>query len=182
MITCKDVLLDARQKAFLEGACRYGVRDDAMLPAAESPRGRLWTGKQLISQTFSPTLDLAKTVDFPASKLEAAFDETQPWPKWARDMMHPAEHVVVIQDGHLVCGRLCSKTVGKSAMSVVDVMVRDLSRRAATKFLSDVQRMLENYMTLRGFSTGMDDCVLSPRAQKAIQGILDAIDQLPRAA
>ncbi len=164
MITCKDVMFDERQKSFLESACRYGVRDCELLPAFETSERKLWTGKQLVSQTFSPTLDLAKTVDFPSSKLELDFDEALDWPKWARDMMHPAEHIVVIQDGILLCGRLCSKTVGKSAMSVVDLMVRDVSRRAATKFLSDVQRMLENYMTLRGFSTGMDDCVLSERA------------------
>lgn len=94
-------------------------------------------------------------------------------------MMHPAENVVVIQDGHLVSGRLCSKTVGKSAMSVVDLMVRDLSRRAATKFLSDAQRLLENYMVLRGFSVGVDDCVTSERARQAIERILGSIDSLP---
>jgi hypothetical protein len=70
----------------------------------------------------------------------------------------------MIQDGYLLSGRLCSKTVGKTAMSIVDVMVRDVSRRAVTKFLSDAQRMLEVYTTMRGFSLGIDDCSLSDRA------------------
>jgi hypothetical protein len=43
-------------------------------------------------------------------------------------------------------------------------MVRDVSRRAVTKFLSDSQRMLENYLMIRGFSVGVDDCYLSERA------------------
>ncbi len=166
----------------MESACRYGVRDADLLPAFETRAAALWTGKQLVSQTFSCSLDLNKTVDFPSSKLDIDFDAKCEWPKWAREMMHPAEHVVVIQDGILLSGRLCSKTVGKSAMSVVDLMVRDVSRRAATKFLSDVQRLLENYMTIRGFSTGMDDCVLSERAKGAIASILDSIDKLPSAA
>lgn len=70
--------------------------------------------------------------------------------------------------------------MGKTAHSIVDIMVRDVSRRAVTKFLSDSQRMLENYLMIRGFSVGVDDCYLSERAQKAIEQILSTIDNLPR--
>ena len=74
LITCKDVFFDEKQKSFLESACRYGLRDDNMMPCAESPAGRLWSGKQIFSQTFSPCLDLSKTVDFPSSKIDISFD------------------------------------------------------------------------------------------------------------
>lgn len=137
-MTCKDVFFSESQKDFLQSACQYGLRDEVMRPAWSNPRVQLWTGKQIYSQTFSPGLDLSKTVDFPASKLDVAFDESVPWPEWVRQMMHPSESFVLIQDGHHCAGRLCSKTVGKTAMSVIDVMVRDVSRRAVTKFLSDV--------------------------------------------
>lgn len=70
-----------------------------MLAACESSKGRLWTGKQLISQTFSPHLDLAKTADFPATKIDVGFDDSVAWPKWLIAMMHPSESQVLIQDG-----------------------------------------------------------------------------------
>jgi len=41
--------------------------------------------------------------------------------------------------------------------------------------------MLENYLVLRGFSVGIDDCRLGQRAQEAIEQILDQIDRLPLA-
>lgn len=173
-------MLSADQKQMLERACHYGVRDENMMAAFESPKGRLWTGKQVFSQTFSPRLDLSKTADFPASKIEVSFDRGHAWPEWVKAIMHPSESVIVIQDGHFCAGRLCSKTVGKTAHSIVDIMVRDVSRRAVTKFLSDSQRMLENYLMIRGFSVGVDDCYLSDRAQRAIEQILSTIDNLPR--
>lgn len=47
LISCKDVFLTSGEKLFLEEACHYGVRDSNLLPAFESPRGALWTGKQI---------------------------------------------------------------------------------------------------------------------------------------
>jgi DNA-directed RNA polymerase beta' subunit len=96
LISCKDVMLSAEQKAMLESACHYGVRDENMLAAFESPKGKLWTGKQVFSQTFSPRLDLSKTADFPASKIEVSFDRGHPWPEWVKAIMHPSESVIVI--------------------------------------------------------------------------------------
>jgi DNA-directed RNA polymerase beta' subunit len=49
LISCKDVFLTREEKAFLEEACHYGVRDEQMMPAFESRRGALWTGKQVFS-------------------------------------------------------------------------------------------------------------------------------------
>lgn len=175
------MFLTLEEKSFLEESCHYGVRDEHMLPAFESRAGALWTGKQVFSQTFSARLDLVKHVDFPASKLDCPFDPEVQWPEWIKLTMHPSESVVHIQDGYFCSGRLCSKTVGKTALSIVDVLVRDVSRRAVTKFLSDAQRMLERFLGLRGFSVGVDDCYLSERAQSAIATILDKIDELPAA-
>ena len=82
-----------------------------------------------------------------------------------RDLtLHSRAHVVVDQ-GELLAGEVTKKVVGRSAGagSIAHVLAR---RGALPEFIGAAQRLAHAYLLLRGFSTGVGDCVL-PEAVRA---------------
>ena len=80
---------------------------------------------------------------------------------------------IVVEDGILLEGRLCKKTLGTRSGNMIDVIVRDIGKRAAVIFLSDSQRILDWYLQRRGFSIGIDDYYISKETDLKVKSILD---------
>jgi len=118
-------------------------------PALAAPR-ELWTGAQLFSLLLPPRLTLARCRgDGAEARLPAADD-------------------LLIRGGQLLFGELNKATLGSSANGIVDVIYRDRGPQATVRFMSDAQRMVNQWLMQRSFSVGIADCVLGPAGHAKI--------------
>lgn len=107
-------------------------------PAILKPRP-LWTGKQVFSM-FLPRVNLQRRA--------AWFRDGEP------DAMSPVDAQVIIQDGVVLAGTLCKKTLGASAGGLVHVIWMECGPEAARAFLSQVQFTVNQWLLQHGFSIG----------------------------
>ena len=68
---------------------------------------------------------------------------------------------VLIRDGILVSGIITKDHIGSSHGSVIQVMMKDYGPDTVINFITDVYNIMKNWLDVRGFSVGLDDCFLS---------------------
>jgi len=125
----------------------------------------LWTGKQIFSFLLP---------------------EKFYYKKWRKEgnkklPLDPMDNYVLIHDGELLSGRLCKDTLGSSYGSIHHFLCRRKNgNEYASKFLSDIQRVVNWYMMNRGFSIGIGDNILSPEIKKNINDTQDILIQKVR--
>lgn len=133
-------------------------------PAILKPK-RLWTGKQIYSILLPSSLSMTlKTKD--SDKENLLLDED--------------EAILIIRGGDILAGRVCKKAVGSTPNNIIDVLVRDHGSETAMNFLSDACRLLDYYISVRGFSIGLDDCVLTKETQTKIHVIMKDVEHVEK--
>lgn len=149
LLTIKETFLRRDQMMQMVMPVHYPLFDALPPPAILKPVP-LWTGKQLFSLLF-PSFSLDVTL---ASGVADGVD------KKADGHMDAAERRVIIQNGVLLAGALCKKTMGTSPGGIIHVVVKDCGNTVAARFISDAQRLLVEFMLHRGFSVGVGDCLM----------------------
>ena len=153
LLTQRDTFLTREQLMQIVMVIKYPVHEQHLAlppPAVLKPRA-LWTGKQLFSMLLPASLSIDMVVrsgsaDGVGKDQDGAMD--------------PQERRVVIRRGALCAGSLCKKTMGTSAGGIIHVLVKDFGNVAAARFIGDAQRILVEYMLIRGFSVGIGDCMM----------------------
>ncbi|KGG50760.1 DNA-directed RNA polymerase [Mitosporidium daphniae] len=117
------------------------------MPAVLKPVAQ-WTGKQLISQVLPPGLNVS---GFHAAHIDGERDNL-------------SDTQVLIEDGQLLTGILCKRTVGTAAGGLIHVLVNDGhcwsgGEPAACAFFGSLQRLVTHWLLENGFSIGIGDTV-----------------------
>ena len=68
---------------------------------------------------------------------------------------------VLIRDGILVSGILTKDHIGSSHGSIIQVLMKDYGVDTTVNFLTDVYNIMKEWLDVRGFSIGLDDCFLA---------------------
>jgi len=121
---------------------------------------KYWTGKQLFSMLLPKDLHMT----FRASICQKCDDCKR----------EKCEHdgYVVIRNGKLVTGTIDEKAVGAFKGRIVDKIARDYGSEAAKNFLDAITKMAVGAITLRGFTTGIDDEDIPTDAKAQIEEVL----------
>lgn len=106
-----------------------------------------------------------------------------------------AENVVVIKQGILVSGRITSEILGQAHNSIVQALYKAYPRYEAftasqnegdtevVKFITDVTFLLDKYLSMRGHTIGVEDCLIPEKDKHKQEKIIqDAIEENMRAA
>jgi DNA-directed RNA polymerase I subunit RPA1 len=126
------------------------------MPAIVRPR-ELWTGKQLIRCVLEqcapgqPPLTLRST-----SRVKAA--------AWRG---HSEEGTVVVHRNDLVTGVLDKNQFGASAFGLVHGVFEVYGGATAGRLLSSLGRLFSNFLQQHGFTCGISDLLLTPKAEAA---------------
>ncbi|KAL0051000.1 hypothetical protein WJX82_000334 [Trebouxia sp. C0006] len=113
------------------------------MPAVLKPEP-LWTGKQVVNLII-PRVNVRR---------KAA------WSKDHEDQdMTPYDSQVLIQNGELLTGGLCKKTLGASGGSLIHVIMMEHGPEAARAFLSQCQYLTNHWLLQHGMSIGIGDTV-----------------------
>jgi DNA-directed RNA polymerase II subunit RPB1 len=115
-------------------------------PAILKPK-EMWTGKQLFSMLLPKTLSMQRESAI-ASKNK----------KDNKDFA-ASDCKVVIQNGELLSGIVCKKTVGSSSGSLLHLLWLDGGPEVCRNFLSFIQKMVNQWLTHNGFSCGVADII-----------------------
>ena len=75
---------------------------------------------------------------------------------------------VLIQNGELVTGTLCKKTLGTSGGSLIHVIWMEEGPEAARGFLSQTQYLVNHWLLQHGFSIGIGDTVADVKTMNII--------------
>ncbi|KAJ3106572.1 DNA-directed RNA polymerase II subunit rpb1 [Phlyctochytrium bullatum] len=127
----------------------------------------LWTGKQIMSLVL------------PKINLEG-FHSQHPDKELDPDIA-VGDTKVIIQEGDLVAGILCKRTVGNSAGGVIHVTWMEHGPESAKEFLSHTQVVVNYWLLQNGFSIGIGDTVADPITMENINnGILYAKNEVQR--
>lgn len=78
---------------------------------------------------------------------------------------------VLIRDGILVSGVITKDHIGSTHGSIIQVMMKDYADDQVTiNFLTDIYNIVRQWLDVRGFSVGLDDCFLiGDNPEKSIQ-------------
>ena len=127
-------------------------------PAILFPK-KLWTGKQLISLIIPKGTNLT------------SFHSAHP--DGESTDISPGDTKVVIQNGELMTGILCKRTVGTSQNSLVHVIWKDHGPEKTRDFFDGCQRIVNNWLLTNGFSIGIGDMIAD---EKTSENILETIN------
>jgi len=107
----------------------------------------LWTGKQLFSMLLPHTISMKRdsAIASKNKKDEADFAAS--------------DCKVVIQNGELLSGIVCKKTIGASSGSLLHLLWLDEGPEGCRNFLSYLQKMVNQWLTHNGFSCGVADII-----------------------
>lgn len=149
-------------------------------PAIVKPK-QLWTGKQIISLLL-PNIDLTGYHSIHSDKqdewnaiaeeLGLEGEAKEKHKKYFFDM-NPYDTKVVIDDGELLSGIICKKTVGASAGGIVHVIWSDYGPESARSFLDNTALLVNQWLLHMGFSVGLGDTILPAEATKRIRNHVD---------
>ena len=70
---------------------------------------------------------------------------------------------VLIKNGILISGVINKDHIGASHGSIIQVMMKDYGQETTVDFFTDIYNMMREWLNVRGFSVGLDDCFLSER-------------------
>ncbi|KII64531.1 DNA-directed RNA polymerase II subunit RPB1 [Thelohanellus kitauei] len=132
--------------------------DNLILPAILKPKP-LWTGKQLFSLFIPSGVNCVGT--------HSTHPDTEDQTEYCH--LSPGDTKVLIEDGELLTGILCSKTLGRSSGSLIHIIVLELGHQVAKNFFSRIQRFINSFLLLAGHSIGIADCIADKETYTQIQ-------------
>ena len=127
-------------------------------------QGPLWTGKQLFSLLIPDVCTLNKTNRQHNDK------DTK---DVAQGIMSPSDTKCVIQDGELLIGFADKNVIGSSNGGLIHIIWHELGPDGANRFISGVQRLVDNWLLIVGFSIGIGDTVADDATKKTIMETIE---------
>ncbi len=94
--------------------------------------------------------------------------------RWARSMRTGEKRDVMIKDGELTKGVIDRAAIGaEEPDSILHRIAKDYGTDKARNFLNSILTVLKSFITSRGFTLGLDDFLLSPKARSEVEEALN---------
>ncbi|KAL0075541.1 beta and beta-prime subunits of DNA dependent RNA-polymerase [Phycomyces blakesleeanus] len=131
-------------------------------PAILKPKP-MWTGKQIVSMVIPRGINCQ------------TFHSTHPDKE--NTYISPGDTRVVIENGELLCGIVCKKTVGTTSGGLIHTIVNELGPEAAKNFLTGTQQVVNYWLLQNGFSIGIGDTIADKVTMATITDIISHAKQ-----
>ncbi|KAI8061444.1 hypothetical protein BC940DRAFT_327795 [Gongronella butleri] len=131
-------------------------------PAIVKPKP-LWTGKQILSMVIPKGINCQTFAN--------GHDNNE------KTHISPGDTRVVIENGELLCGIVCKKTVGTAGGGLIHTIVNELGPEAAKNFLTGTQHVVNYWFLQNGFSIGIGDTIADQATMARITNIISQAKQ-----
>ncbi|KAK6195965.1 hypothetical protein SNE40_001281 [Patella caerulea] len=156
-MTKRDVFLDRADMMKL--VMFLPIWDGRMPQPAILKPSPLWTGKQLFSLIIPGRVNCIRT-----HSTHPDDEDSGPY-KW----ISPGDTKVLIEDGELISGILCKKTLGTSSGSLAHIVFMELGFEIAGELYGNIQTVINNWLLIEGHSIGIGDTIADPQTYIDIQ-------------
>ena len=95
-------------------------------------------------------------------------DEDEGPYKW----ISPGDTKVLVDNGELLMGILCKKSLGASAASLMDIVFKELGHKVCGEFYGNIQSVVDNWTMYEGHSIGIGDTIADPQTYLDIQATI----------
>ncbi|KAK2863122.1 hypothetical protein Q5P01_002655 [Channa striata] len=135
-------------------------------PAIFKPRP-LWTGKQIFSLIIPGHINVIRT------------HSTHPDDEDSGPYKHisPGDTKVIVENGELIMGILCKKSLGTSAGSLVHISYLEMGHDITRLFYSNIQTVVNNWLLIEGHSIGIGDSIADAKTYLDIQNTIKKAKQ-----
>ncbi|XP_025907421.1 DNA-directed RNA polymerase II subunit RPB1, partial [Nothoprocta perdicaria] len=135
-------------------------------PAILKPRP-LWTGKQIFSLIIPGHINCIRT------------HSTHPDDEDSGPYKHisPGDTKVVVENGELIMGILCKKSLGTSAGSLVHISYLEMGHDTTRLFYSNIQTVINNWLLIEGHTIGIGDSIADAKTYQDIQNTIKKAKQ-----
>uniref|UniRef100_A0A671QSR8 DNA-directed RNA polymerase subunit n=1 Tax=Sinocyclocheilus anshuiensis TaxID=1608454 RepID=A0A671QSR8_9TELE len=135
-------------------------------PAILKPRP-LWTGKQIFSLIIPGHINAIRT------------HSTHPDEEDSGPYKHisPGDTKVIVENGELIMGILCKKSLGTSAGSLVHISYLEMGHDITRLFYSNIQTVVNNWLLIEGHSIGIGDSIADKATYQDIQNTIKKAKQ-----
>ncbi|KAI1719686.1 RNA polymerase rpb1, domain 1 domain-containing protein [Ditylenchus destructor] len=165
MMTKRDVYIDwARMMDLLMYLPSWNGKIPQ--PAILKPKP-LWTGKQLFTLIIPGSVNVMRT-----HSTHPDDEDSGPY-KW----ISPGDTKVLIENGELISGIICSKTVGRSAGNLLHVVTLELGHDVAAQLYSHIQTVVNAWLITEGHTIGIGDTIADASTYKDIQETISKAKQ-----
>jgi DNA-directed RNA polymerase subunit A' len=163
LLTRKDTMLSAKEVGKLLAHANY--EGEIPAPAVEKPV-KMWTGKQVFS-LFLPK-------DFSFVSRANVCRHCQVCVK--EDCQYDA--YVMIQGGVLVSGVIDKNSIGaERAETIFHRIIKDYGTDVGHDFLNNITRLINGFLTIRGFSYGMDELFIADKERNTINSVMRKMEK-----
>jgi DNA-directed RNA polymerase II subunit RPB1 len=133
------------------------------IPAICKPK-ELWTGKQLFSMILPKVNLKSKSSNGPPPGPDG---------KSKPNTFNFYDHLVTIQDGELVEGRIDKKTIGSGMGGLIHTSWLDRGHEETARFMSQVQKLVNYWVLQSSFSIGACDAVADVATMRQIESTIN---------
>jgi DNA-directed RNA polymerase subunit A' len=144
--------------------CAAGYVGDLPRPVEKDPEP-LWTGKQIFSLFIPKGFDYVLRASV-CRQCEKCLRENCRYDAY-----------IVVKNGELKCGVIDKNAIGaERSESLYHRIIKDLGNEAGRRFLVAISRLVNAFITIKGFSYGLGDLDLSGETQKKIKDAIDTAE------
>ncbi|KAL4221062.1 DNA-directed RNA polymerase II subunit RPB1 [Mactra antiquata] len=119
----------------------------------------LWTGKQIFSLIIPGRVNLIRTHSTHPDE-----EDKGPY-RW----ISPGDTKVLIEDGELISGILCKKSLGPTSGALAHIVFLDMGYETAGLLYGNIQTVINNWLLIEGHSIGIGDTIADPQTYLDIQ-------------
>ena len=127
-------------------------------PAIMKPKP-MWTGKQVFSLIIPGNVNVQRTH---STHADSEDNTDLHW-------ISPCDTRVLIENGVLLSGIICSKTIGRAAGNLLHVVALELGHEVAANFYSHIQTVVNAWLLAEGHTIGIGDTIADQATYKEIQ-------------
>ncbi|KAG2176195.1 hypothetical protein INT43_005429 [Umbelopsis isabellina] len=128
-------------------------------PAILKPKP-MWTGKQIVSMIIPKGIN-CQTVH-------------STHPDGETTWISPGDTRVAIENGDLICGIVCKKTVGTASGGLIHTILNEQGSEAAKNFLNGAQTVVNYWLLQNGFSIGIGDTIADRDTMESITSLISS--------
>ena len=153
LLTMRDKFID--KMTMMDIITRLASRPNILPKPAICKPKQLWTGKQLINLIL-PKINFQKKTGWYSEHEDSSINDTE----------------VLIENGELISGILCKKSLGSSSGSLIHLIWLELGPEPACIFISEIQFVVNAWLMTNGFTCSLSDMINSEHIQEKVNTII----------
>lgn len=159
LLTMRDKFID--KMTMMDIITRISKNTNLPKPAISKPK-ELWTGKQLIN-LIVPKINFKRYSGWHNENDESKIstDDTE----------------VLIENGELISGILCKKTLGSSSGSLIHLIWLEMGPEDACLFISEIQFIVNAWLMTHGFTCSISDMINHIDTQNKVDSIVQDVNK-----